>query len=285
METQGPGQAQPDPNEVAPVVDEASPTGEGLPPTPTSSWGDPEGGSGPAPRRSRRYLRAALSLLIVFTIAGVFAYVRRPDPLIELGTQLFTRIPADQRDSLTEDLSDAIGDRLDGKSTQEQFALAQRLVASGYARLGDAQLIRRIELLVKALNNVDEVVCSDFGRASLGSRAIDPEVAIHLLDGLAVADLTEWYQLAVAAAKAEVADSPPARTVPDSEATAIFERVTANWTDADRTTVGSVTADLVAASDHDVCVAIRLVYKSVLAAPDADLAKISLYDIQAAAKP
>ncbi|TAJ99319.1 MAG: hypothetical protein EPO36_12405 [Chloroflexota bacterium] len=241
-------------------------------------------GSAPGePSRRRSTLgRWVLIGVVIVVVSAVSAYLRRPEPVTQLGMDMFARIPSEQRDALTDDLRAAVGGRFDAMSTSEARTEVAALVQAGFARLDDARLARHLDLLVTAIFRAKEATCASFGRSSLGGTAVDEAVVLDLVNALETADLEEWYRLSVDAIAAEMAGEPPARTVSDAEVELALQPVYESWTVAEQEVVAVVIANLATASDADVCRAVRLAYDGTNLVPEADQAIISLYDMQAA---
>jgi hypothetical protein len=237
------------------------------------------------PRRRPPYLRYALILLVAFVTVGTIAYLRRPDPIQQLGEQVFARVPGDARDALVSDLRSAVGNQLDNLSAVDQRTRVSTMIRDGYARLGDAQLGRRLQLEVKALDRSDAAACAAYGRASFGSGSMPPDVALNLINALDTADLTEWYQLAVQAIKADVAGTTPARSVSQADFVAAFRPVINQLSASEAATITAVTQDLAGSSDADVCRAVRIIYDTTVATAGIDLATVSLFDLQGTSGP
>jgi hypothetical protein len=238
-----------------------------------------------APPRRRPFLLYAVILLVAFATVGTIAYLRKPDPIQQLGEQVFAKIPGDARDALVSDLRSAVGNRLDNLSAADQRTQVSTMIKDGYARLDDASLSRRLQLEVKALDQADPAACAAYGRASFGSASMPPDVALNLISSLDPTDLTEWYRLAMQAIKADVAATAPTRSVSNADFVAAFRPVINQLSAGQDATIAAVTQDLARATDDQVCQAVRFIYDATVATPGIDLATISLFDLEGTSGP
>lgn len=275
--------ADPAPTDPAPTTpDPTSPPA--VPPTPDLGWTPP---TTPAPspgRRTSGRAKAAVGIVAAIGAAvggkfllGFLAASVAGTAIASLFGGPWEKLPSEIRSAYEDRIEAAVGNRVDGLSDQEAGERIAGWVTSGYLRLDDDQLIRRLELQTAALERADLATCAGFGRSSLKGEVAPDEVGLGLVGSLEQAGTVEWIGLNVTAIEAEMKGQPAQRRVSENEANAAFMDLFGRLTKADveeLTTIGAGTPDA------DVCGAVRQLYAAALTLDRAQLEVIARYDIQ-----
>jgi hypothetical protein len=192
------------------------------------------------------------------------------------GDSIWRRLPADSRAEFERRLEAAAGD-IESMSNEEASRQVRIRVVAGMPRLDDTVLVRRLTLQTVALGRVDDATCGQFAQASFAGQPQPEAIAIKLTDVLTEAELGEWFNVAVLALEADARKSPAARSVPEPDASAVFERLLGSL---DSTALQQIqTGATSTASAAEACVGARAMYNAIERLPDPDRRLIALADV------
>jgi hypothetical protein len=200
--------------------------------------------------------------------------------LAAIADDLFKGVPEAARDEFRDAYRELLADRMQGKNALQIANETAELTRKGFARLGDDDLVRRLDLQTLALGRASTEDCAAFMRMGLGGIGnIDLAVAGRIVLELDGDELVEWYRLSIKALRAQLAESPAARIASQADFEAAFGDIAARWNQSEVDLVTSVTANPASASDADVCRLADLIYGHLDVLSDADYATLALYDI------
>lgn len=269
-----------------PVVSEQPDAGS-VPASVPAADGTPSWMVGAAPRPPRSGRRRLLGIVGIVALVVVGFLVRFgvgtavhgiADQLALAGTPM-GRLSADDRGAYSARLETALGDRATGLSDAQVGELVSQAERDGLPRLDDASLVDHLGIITSAIDAVDEATCATFARAALAAQAPGDDVSTKLTQAIPDEQVKAWVEISVRAVEASAASSaaPPAPAADASDAayTALFEALPA----ADLERVQAVTGDVAAATDTEVCWAIRAVYDGAVALPLEHRAVIARVDI------
>jgi hypothetical protein len=210
---------------------------------------------------------------LVHSIQGVF------DPTVALGNQVLDRLTPEAKDRLRTRMTALYGERMKAMSASEAEQESARLTSAGYLRLDDEHHLRRLQLLDQAVLATDTATCATLARVGFAGGSPDAQLAAKVIGNLDPAALEEWIGLSLDAAAAELAQSPPARTVTEDQFDALLERLAGVIPADTLELIGRVSSNPTGSTDQDLCNAIRGLYAGVLAAAPSDAVLFSLYDL------
>jgi hypothetical protein len=142
-----------------------------------------------------------------------------------------------------------------GLTTEQETAEGYRIGIAGFARISDADLLRRADIISRGLSLVDPATCAHIAQGRQAEQAINV-----LLDAVGEKDAITLAGIAGRAMLAEVQQTPPAR--PPSTAKDADRLLTAVAEVASEKELAQITkAYDKSASDQDVCSGIQLLYK------------------------
>jgi hypothetical protein len=152
------------------------------------------------------------------------------------------------------------------QASQESRALGAR----GMRRLSDADLLRRAEILAKGLDAVDVATCARVGRGTATG-----EDFRALLDSIGEPDALALAAIATTALRAEVRQSPSARSESTEEdARRILQTVASR---ASPEELGAIAKAFDASSTpEDACSGVRALYRHLPAVPSLDQPRLAL---------
>ena len=187
------------------------------------------------------------------------------------------RLPSETKDQLNQRAEAALGAAGNGLSDTEKGAKLIELGRHGLSRLDDQTLIHRVELYKAALDALDETTCAAVMRSSMAG-AVSDEDAKELVGSLTTEQFGEWVDIWVRALEAEAKGDPPARTVSDSDSSAMYEAVFAGVSDDELATIQSLSVGTTV-TDAEACQANRALYAAGLGLDDANLGAFALTDV------
>ena len=175
------------------------------------------------------------------------------------------------RAMLLDEFVDAIRTRLEGLPAPAAEAELQRMASIGRFRLGDATLLRRLELEAKAMLAIDVPTCAAIARG---------HVPTGLAARLTAAEQIEDARISVAAIRAEVSGVPEPRLLSRSEAATILLAIAQSASPAETTRIHDISAATAAGetpSDDDACWLTRVPYRAFERLGDADRRLLARY--------
>jgi hypothetical protein len=188
------------------------------------------------------------------------------------------KLPADVRTSYQSRLETAVGKRLEGLSDQAASAQFETWLHGGFVRLGDAKLIRHLQLEIAALNRAAEKDCATFGRESVGGKSVDDDTAKALVAALDQPGMVELIGLNVDAIEAELRGSPAQVRADQTEGGSIIRRMLAQLSPAQLTSLTAIGSGQTV-SDRDACDAVRGLYGQSTSLDQGSLATLARIDV------
>ena len=187
------------------------------------------------------------------------------------------RLPQDAQDRLEARLEAAFGDSLEGLSDDAATERVTVILEAGLPRLDDDTLIERYRLFVSAIDAVDDGPCAAGARQLILDGRLDPEIGTKVIEALDTASLSRWMEISVEGIEAEVRGSPAGRSVPDSSADALLDRILADMAPADLETIFSMSSGATVGNPQ-ACSLFRALYHAGDGLKGTDLADFALMD-------
>jgi len=208
--------------------------------------------------RMRRVGHVAIVLLTLGTVGGLVNS--------GLAGSIATRLTGSQSSkSAQQSPQEAFGNRVlsdpqltavfQGMTADEARLKGSELSSKGIARLDDATLARRAQLLALILNKVSEPTCAAIARGN--ATASQQQELLDTIDGLSASDQTAWYNISFAAVKAEVAQTP-APSLDSTSIAGVLDAAKSNMSAADSSAVTATLGGT--ATDAQACVGVKALY-------------------------
>jgi hypothetical protein len=258
-----------------------APPPPGPPPGPVAGAMPP---AAPPRKRNRlglvlRALGAGAGIIAIKVISGLVVGSVVGSALGSFFGGPYQRLPSEVRSQFEQRVKTAVGSQLDGMSEASAVERVRTLVQRGLVRLDDATLVRHLTLQTQALDRGDAASCAGFARASIGGKPASADVSRGLMAALDDRSLQEFLDINVKGLEAEARAAPPARTVTDTQAQAIFETLAGRLTEQDIVAIQALTAGTTT-TDDAACHAVRSLYDTALTMSPTEVAVLARYDIQ-----
>lgn len=189
------------------------------------------------------------------------------------------KLPGDVQSAYSQRLETAVTTRLDGLTPAARDILIEQWVRGGLLRLDDTKLMRRLDLEVEALGRSDEATCAAFGRQSLAGVQVGHEIGTKFVASLEQPSLVDWIGINVDAIEADLRGSPDAKLVDSAVVTPVIQKMATSLSAAQLGVFGKVNSGA-AATDREVCDAIRAFYGAESILDPTARAAVARFDIQ-----
>jgi hypothetical protein len=221
-------------------------------------------------------IRVAIVAIVVWLAVGAIAGAVATPTLGAVFGPSYGSLPAEQRQALDARFA-VVAAGIRGGSGAELKAKVQRLVDGGMPRLDDALLAEHERLWAAAFAGTDTTTCATVARATLTGNPYPPELD-RMLASQGPTAYGRWLDILVTAMEAQVAGSPPARSVTQDASDAMFARLFAQLSPEDMATM-SAEQDGIAQSDDAVCAAQRHFLAAVLQLEPADVVTYEIWSV------
>jgi hypothetical protein len=208
--------------------------------------------------------------------SGLLALVQTGQPSL-LEAEL-DKLPANERASLNARL-DAVVVRLQQSGRDPSEATLENLARQGFARLDDQKLILHLQLQSAVVARIDVGFCGTIAQESIDKTTPTSLELAAMFAALQPDELDQWLNLSVSAAEAELAGTPPRRSVASTEQTRVLQEVFARMDARDLDALAAATDRSTPVTSSDLCHAVVSMYRASLTLPPVDEAEFSLMDV------